>query len=228
VLTDRLKIIVVVTVFLTVATAGNALAANKIATCAGDKLSPLALAVDANRVEVSAGTPMGKILLLGFGRAWDAERYAIEFRQFRALLPADASGLFAVERTDAQNLTWVALDLTSGRCGVAVAEAGELRQKEIQPGALKIKDGKLKKLEMALPFVQLVLVRPQDGAWSMAAGDASLADEDGKHDGRVSLSLGQLTPIGGSGPAPSEFEKDDVVFVLSPEELSVAFARVVK
>ena len=160
--------------------------------CVGDKLKQLDLVVTAERVEVTGGTANGHILLVSYGQDWDPGRYVRQFKRYQAFVHADGQGILSVQRRGSADSVWVAIDVESGRCGTTAGDPAKRRQESIKRDALKLKNGKLKKLDVDLPLAYMVLVRPGAGAWELMAGDGSARDDDGepsKPNGKTSLSL---------------------------------------
>jgi hypothetical protein len=185
--------------------------------------------IDAHRLSVAGVPPGGEILFVGYDR--EPRKYAANVRRHRALRTADSQGIAQLEphggvRSDS---VWVAIDVNSGRLGVTAPEGSELRHAPIPEDVLK-KDnsGQLRKFLSKLPFVYVVVVRPGAGVWELFAGDGGIHDNDKTVDGDTEILLADVKSIGKERSAPSNFRKDDVLILFSPEHVAVWTLRIEK
>lgn len=197
--------------------------------CAKDPHSSLNVNLQGEEMRVSGATRNSRVLIVGYSRIWDPERFSTRFERHRAYRIADAEGVVRqpVDPAELSDSVWVALDIQSGDC-IAFDDLTQGRQKELGSEAVKREKGKVSKLELPLSLAYLVVVRPGTGAWEATVGDGGLSDTDHQVDGKSHLSLDGLKAIGSSGTPPAEFEKNDVLIVFSPQLLSVSFARLDK
>lgn len=70
-------------------------------------------------------------------------------------------------------------------------------------------------------LLDLLVVRPQVGAWTLRVSDGDESDGDGTIDGRPEGILDRLKPLAGSPLPPSLFEKGDLVMALDPAALEI-------
>ena len=78
-------------------------------------------------------------------------------------------------------------------------------------------------------FVEILLVRPGQGAWGATVGDGGEADDDGIYDGRLTASLDRLRAVGASpAVAPERFSPRDVVVVIDPNRMEIGLRQLVE
>ncbi len=124
---------------------------------------------------------------------------------------------------------WAVVDLATGRYGVAAPAGFSLREvpfpgKALEAGA----PGIVNRLRNQADAVDLLVVRPGVGAWTLSTWDLASEDHDGEDNDQVLASLGDLQAVEASGPPPPErFARDDVVVVILPETLRYYATRLV-
>jgi hypothetical protein len=122
---------------------------------------------------------------------------------------------------------WASVDVETGEYtvtspGGAVAEIGFRGHTLKGNGA-----GQLKRLEsIDAQALDILLVRPRQGAWALRTGDGSRGDTDGETNRRFALDIESLEPLHGYGPPPKHFEKGDVIVIIDPYT-GAAFAMTV-
>ena len=207
-----------------------AVAAPVYATCIGDKLAPLTITATEKSVAVEGGTAGGRMLVIGYGRSWDPQRYTSQFERYRAFHATDHLGTVTFERSRpfAADTLWTAVDVQSGRCGTTTApvDRGERRHKALTKDNIRPSNGQLRKIAADLELAYVIVVRPGAGIWELPVGDGGPEDEDQMPDGKITLDVERLQPLGDSGAPPDRIAKGDVVLVFAPHSAAASFGRV--
>lgn len=105
---------------------------------------------------------------------------------------------------------WLIVDLSSGAYLVTAPPGGRPRQMTASPLVAADRRG----VAFLRPGIDAMIVRPPLGAWSANAVDGRTSDADGRNDGRVTLGLGALTPIGDTPHGPDVLVPGDLVFAI--------------
>jgi hypothetical protein len=140
----------------------------------------------------------------------------------------DGAVRFEVGRAVPQHSVWIAVDVTTGELAVASPEGHELRRlplpaQAIHPGA----GGASDLLEDTHRLLQVLVVRPRTGAWGGEVGDGGASDSDGRGDGRLLLSLDELTPFDGSPELrPAILKPGDVLAAIAIDSLETYAVKV--
>ncbi len=195
-------------------------------SCPGDLSIPLDLAIAGANVTVTGATPKGRILIVGYGRGWNAEEYATTFKRSLSLLKADDRGVLTVEGKATEDSVWTAIDVDAGRCGAVGMSSTASRRERLRNDALERRNEAFTGLTARLPLVQSIVIRPGRGVWELTAGDGGPEDEDHQQNGRTTVALNAMEALGASGPPPDQLQRGDVVLLFSPHQASMAFMRV--
>jgi len=105
---------------------------------------------------------------------------------------------------------WLIVDLTSGAYVVTAPPGGHPRQMTVSPVIATDMRG----VAFLRPEIDAMIVRSPLGAWNANAGDGRTSDVDRRNDGRVTLGLGTLTPIGDTPHGPDVLVPGDLVFAV--------------
>lgn len=122
---------------------------------------------------------------------------------------------------------WAVVDLATGAYAVAAPEGFDLRPVPLPGQAFQVgAPGVVNRLRHEYPSVDLLVVRPGVGAWSLRSVDQGPTDHDPADDDRVLTSLEDLESLDGLGtPPPERYGRDDVVIFIEPGELRYAATR---
>lgn len=196
------------------------------ATAAG--AAPLRITLEKNAVTASGVMPQGRVVLLGVTREIGEDDFPVVRRHLEVLADEDGDGTvrLPLEQGVPLRSLWAVADLASGDFDAAApADFGLRRVNWRGNGPERRRDGK-DAVEDRRSLVELLVVRPQAGAWALRVGDGSESDGDGVIDGRLQGVLGQMKPLAGSPPPPSEFEKGDLVVALDPSAMEITLVKV--
>ena len=139
----------------------------------------------------------------------------------RDALVADSDGDGAV-RLDlglavAPQSIWTAVDLASGAFAVATPEGMPRREVELPADALRSSArGVVEAIEDARQFLEILVVRPGEGSWTLSAGDGGASDGDLQPDGTIQATLAAMRPAAATKTAPGQLLPGDVVVVVDP------------
>jgi hypothetical protein len=181
-------------------------------------------------VVASGVTPGGKVVWFSVAREI-SERTATIVRRPRLAEDDDKDGSvrFELDRDVPFQSIWVAVDLMTGAAAIAVPEGYPLRLIDLPGRNLGHGGGKPDWVEDTRGYVDILIVRPGEGAWWGTVGDGGEADDDGAYDGRLVASLARLNGVGASPPgAPQHFNPHDVVVVIDPNRMEVGLRQLVE
>jgi hypothetical protein len=182
-----------------------------------------------NETVVASGLRGDAVL---FGASLQSERGLPTLRQFTEILSdGDRDGIVTFEPRGGTPLRsfWVVIDLVTGERGLAVPPDYEVAHEELQRNALKHDaSGLTSGLSQDRSRMIVLVVRPGEGAWVLAAADGSRNDKDQQHDGRVEVTFEQALAIGGDRKAPKHLKADDVIAVIDPVGMALRTVRITK
>ena len=188
------------------------------------------ISMEPQAVVASGITPGGQVVWFSVAREI-AERTATLVRREQIADDDDKDGSVRLElgRPVPFQSIWVAVDLTTGAAAVAVPEGYPLRQVDLPGRNLHAGGGKPDWVEDDRGYVDILLVRPGEGAWVATVGDGGAEDDDGAYDGRLVASLARLHGVGAS-PAggPQRFSPRDLVAVIDPNRMEVGLRQLVE
>ncbi len=123
---------------------------------------------------------------------------------------------------------WAVVSRRSGAFVIGAPEGFSLREVEFprdafHPGAT----GAVSRIRHRFPWVDLLVVRPQVGAWHQRVSDGGGTDRDDQANGRPETDLEDLVPIGLSPGPPERLTPHDVVVAINPRDLRFYAATLV-
>lgn len=196
-------------------------------------ISPSAFAatlqIQPSGIVVTGLTPGARVAW--FGVTIESLGYEVRSDRVAEITTADASGTATYRATAAVPVrsVWVAVDLATGGyvTGMPAGSPGTIRELDQRsftaPGRLR---------QYLLPgrtFHELLLARPEKGAWTFSVGDGGASDEDGRIDGNIESSTIRFKPIdAGDGPSPERFQPTDTVVAIEAFKLEMVVARVAR
>lgn len=190
--------------------------------------APFRVTLESNAVVASGVTASGKVVLLGVTREIGEDDYPTLRRHLEVLTDEDGDGVvrYNVDEGVLSRSLWAVTDLTSGDFDHISPEATGLRRVNWRGRGLERRaDGK-DSVEDQRRVLELVVVRPQVGAWSLRVHDGAESDGDGAVDGRLAGILESMEPLGESPAPPAVFQRDDVVLGLDPFGLELTLIKV--
>lgn len=184
--------------------------------------------LEADAVLISGATPKGQIVLLGVARKIGEDDFPVVRRHLEVLADDDGDGAirYPVEEGVPLRSLWAVADLTSGDHDAAAPERFGLRRVNWRGRGLQRRPDGKDAIEDRRPRLELLVVRPQVGAWTLRVNDGDASDGDGIIDGRLEGVLDRMTPLAASPQAPSVFQRDDLVLALDPAALEITLVKV--
>ncbi len=186
------------------------------------------IAFEETAVVVRGVTPGGSVVWFSVAR--EHPHWLTRAVRRDAVLPdTDGDGVvrFELERAVPRRSVWTAVDLTTG--AYATATPRDMPRLEVQPTADSLRRspvGVIETLQDTRGFLEILLVRPAQGAWAQSVGDGGASDSNALPDGRVQASFGSMRPINSSKVAPGQLAPCDVVIVVDPKSLEFYATRV--
>jgi hypothetical protein len=122
---------------------------------------------------------------------------------------------------------WVAVDLTTGLWSVATPEEYPLRwMNGADTSVGEHTDGKPALGVSLHGYLDILVARPQVGAWTQTVGDGGAGDLD-TLDGQVRVQPGQMVATAGTAaPAPESFVPGDLIVSIDPNNMEISIAQV--
>jgi hypothetical protein len=190
--------------------------------------APLRITLEKNAVAASGVLPQGRVVLLGVTREIGEDDFPVVRRHLEVLTDEDGDGTvrLPLEQGVPLRSLWAVADLASGDFDAAAPEDFGLRRVNWRGRGLERRQDGKDAVEDRRSLVELLVVRPQSGAWALRVGDGGDTDGDGAIDGRLQGVLDQMKPLAGSPQPPSEFEKDDLVVALDPSAMEITLIKV--
>ncbi len=186
------------------------------------------LSFQENALLASGLTAGEKAVWFGVERRID-EEFSTELVRHQGLEPvaADGTARLVLDRPAARTSVWVVVDLETGAYTVAapegyrVARASKLPSLSLGDGALA--DGIVDRRS----YVFGIVVRPGEGAWSLAGGDGGDQDSDGIVNGQSRFALDQLAALPGAEgqEPPAKSNSGDLWIVVDPRKMEISIHK---
>jgi hypothetical protein len=163
-------------------------------------------------------TPGGSVAL--FGATWEltARRPQVRHlvRRESVVTDEDRDGLVTVNlnQTVPELGIWVAVDVSTGAHAEMTTPGFNAERVNFDEALKSDNNGQLKKIELPLSEVEMLLVRPGEGAWRAYGSKASAVDENRDNGRPFRLDIASFRPMGASTEAPKSFRKGDVIAVI--------------
>jgi hypothetical protein len=192
----------------------------------------LAVTFGEQSITFSGVTPGGKLAVFGVARELLNTSPAIPAIVVRAeiLADADRDGVVRFDlpiRVPRLGM-WAATDLENG-AHMAFPTPG-YSPRLITVGSELLRNdngGQLRKLEWPFSEIDVVVMRPREGAWRFYASKASGADENRDNGNRLlRVDLRSMTAIGQSPEGPHNFRNGDIVAIFDRSEMQYGIIEV--
>ncbi len=192
--------------------------------------APFRVTLEPDAVVVSGVTAKGKAALLGVTREIGEDDYPTVRRHLEVLADDDGNGTirYPIETGVPLRSVWAVVDLTSGDHDVAAPQKFGVRRVNWRGRGLEKRSDGRDAVEDRRTLLELLVVRPQVGAWALRVRDGAESDGDGIIDGRLSGVLDSMQPLSDSPQPPSVLQKDDVVLALDPAAMEIILVKVPK
>ena len=194
-------------------------------SAAADQKAPgagLAVKIDGSHVTVTGATAGGKVAFFGVGRF--VKQYRVSVRRFDKIV-ADDDKDGTVVLDIGEKLPWktifAAVDVNTGRYGLTTTADFPLMPIPFKKEIMVANKGQLDHLLIEHRFCEMALVRPGVGMWGQVLADGNKFDEDEHSDGKVTVNVARSIGVEGNVPAPSKFDKGDVLVLIDPNRMQV-------
>jgi len=182
-----------------------------------------------NDAVVISGVPLqGQVVLLGVTREIGNDDFPVIRRHLKTLSDDDNDGVirYPIEGGVPLRSLWAAADLKSGDYDSAAPERFGIRRVNWRGRGLGRRNDGRDSVEDRRSLLELLVVRPQAGAWASRISDGDESDSDGAINGRLEGILDEMKPISGTSPPPSGLQKDDLVVAIDPYALEITLIKV--
>lgn len=185
----------------------------------------LGLHLDATGAVVTGATPGQAVVMYGF--AHQEENYSGTIIRYEEILTSDASGAVAwpIERISSRSL-WFAVDVQTGQIAVTAPDGFPVRRLET-PAELMSREELAAMLELPFFYSEVLLVRPELGAWTLSASRGGSQDLKKKRNA-LTVEPRFFRKLKGTEPGPPKIEKGDVIVIIDPYALTFVTERWVK
>src|SRR5215212_7660147 len=117
---------------------------------------------------------------------------------------------------------WAVVDFQTGAVTVAFPPGGALRRVEMAAPAWKRDEsGSIAALQAGRESIEMLIVRPNVGAWIVSNADGGAIDDDHLVNGRTMTAPGTMKAVGSGPPAPKRIVPHDVIVLIDPETMEV-------
>lgn len=188
-----------------------------------------ALQFSPRALSVRGVTPGGNAMIFGVSYGPTATTPPLPFRSRHAELLSDSDGdgivTLPFERDIPTMAAWVVVDVQSGRWVAQGSPGFEPRLLPLQGLVRNDNAGQLRKLTARLPEVEVLLVRPAEGAWVLHAAKRSRVDEGGPGE-PLRVDIEHARPVGASPRSAHTFRPGDVVAIIDPLKMAYLVTEV--
>jgi hypothetical protein len=188
-----------------------------------------ALTFEAGAIQDAGITPAAKVVFFGVVREGQGYRFRMVTRE-EVVEDADKDGSVRLDLGGpvAFRSIWAAVDLASGEYTMASPAGYTPTQIEFPAAALRGRpggNGKPDRLAERRYSLELLIVRPGQGAWRQTLGDGDPDDGDRAANGRVEWSMGKGRAVRGGPPAPADLDPGDVIVAIDPTRMEYYATR---
>lgn len=178
--------------------------------------TPLGVTLSSDTVTVTGVARDHDIIVFGIGIGQHSFSPLLR-REVQVGRDDDRDGVVAfVVGNVPRDSVWAVVDARTGACVVATPN-------ELLPAVLAVdrEAWRAERQQMVIPtkHVEMLLVRPNFGAWTRRAADGGSRDTDGVQDRRITLRLESMTRLLGEGDGPSHALPRDLLIAIDPHTL---------
>lgn len=184
-----------------------------------------------NAISVANMTHGGSAVVYGIARVAAGKPPVMRVARFVEVLnDDDRDGIVRLELKDGVPAAgiWAVVDTTTGAHQILPTPGYTPTRIAFTQEVLK-KDnaGQLKKFEWPTSELELLVVRPGDGAWRIYAAKSSTLDENRGTAGRLKIDAERLMPIG-NRPALKHIKNGDILAIIDPDWMRYGILEVGK
>lgn len=183
---------------------------------------PIAIQFGKQSVIVTA-SPGSQVVVFGVARELVRPKVPVLGVVRRAVMLSDPakSGTYTLDlgKPVPAAAIWIAVDLATGSYTAAGSPGYFAAQLAPKAGGLKNDNaGQLRQLELAASELEMLLVRPGEGAWRLHAAKAAKGDENAAELTKpLRIDLRSMQAVAGSAPPPPNFKNGDIVGLIDPQ-----------
>jgi len=195
-------------------------------SASGQRPSPTLRFEAENTIVIENVTPFGTVAVFGISRS-GLGVHATRFSSAKFLLH-DKVGRGEIRHSFGRPIAargiWAIVDTKTGaysvtaQGGISVSAAAQVLGRSVKPR----KSGDATMLDVALPWAEVMVVRPGQGVWIGTVADGGPVDGDGAVDGRMQVRADRLESIRTNRPARVDrIRRQDVVVIIDPMSLGL-------
>lgn len=185
----------------------------------------LAMTVSDSEVKISGLTPGASVVV--FSISLEPRRYASRIvRRAEVVIDEDRDRLVTIRLSGNRSIgaIWAAVEVNSGRHAVA-SPGGEKPRGMYEAARLVARTRpETASLQFERSAVDVLLVRPGRGAWTLRSGDGWASDDDRTSNGTLTVKFDHFVPLTAElrGTTPSKVNQGDVIIAIDPHEVEYA------
>lgn len=189
-------------------------------------LSQPAITFEEKAVVARGLSPGGQAVLFGVAREPQGFHSRVVRRAHIATADGAGEARLDLEQPVPARSIWLAADLVSGLFRTATPGGSPAKEIVVPVNAIEtLGPGRSGRVRSDLGFIEILYIRPLQGAWVLAVGDGGESDEDRAADSSIAAALDRMAPVGSSPAAPADFVVGDILLVVDPRELQFFAAR---
>lgn len=183
---------------------------------------PIAIQFGKQSITVTA-SPGGRVVIFSIAREFVRPKVPVLGVVRRAVMLSDPakSGTFTLDlgKPVPAAAIWIAVDLATGAYAAAGSPGYFAVQLTPKAGELKNDNaGQLRQLELAAPELEMLLVRPGEGAWRLYAAKSAKGDENAAELTKpLRIDVRSMQAVEGSASPPANFKNGDIIGLIDPQ-----------
>lgn len=192
-------------------------------------VAPLTLSQEATALVLAGLEPAGsQVVWFSVARSSDG-LVAWTHNRSDVLWDHNEDGIIRIDRGPAPPVKFLAaaVELASGRFAILSPLGSPVA--EVAPHDCPPEDddaGPCDEIAGVGAYVEVLLVRPASGAWTLSSGDGGPADLGLPHNGVIRISPAAMEPVGQSPSPPAELRAGDVVVWVAPRPMEYSALRI--
>ena len=193
---------------------------------------PRALVLTASETEIRVtGITPGSTAVL-FGLVLGNHRgYSLQYTVEELLIDADGDGMvtFSPLRGVPLRSIWTTVDLANGARGVGVRPDYPLELIAFPfDGVKRDSDETWSGLIQQRTSLEVLVVRPREGAWRISAREGGAGDQDRQNDGRLNIAFEGARQLSADSPKLKHLKNDDVLIGIDGNRMQLFLTTVGK
>ena len=184
--------------------------------------------LESSRIVCTGITPRGRAVVIGV--AHEPRQFWIDIAHRQFILTDESGG--GTVRLDlntevATDSGWAVVDLATGEVAIGTPEDSPFTVVTFSNGAIRRNEaGEFAQIVGDREYIDLVLVRPGEGAWLFYGEDGHSNDRDHQRNGRTTIDPELMRPIGDSPAPPKHLKNGDRLIAIAPYSRTIATAEV--